>query len=273
MFNTYQFNQYTFNKSIPVSSLLADGDVMYWNLILHDAWDSYLSFMNNDDFASVDMDIFANPLDDWNTLSSYYLRGREITAKGSIYRNNGEDLNNELDRVKSVLAIPWQILSVKVNGEVREAVAYCSGITFDRQHYNINFIRYDVKFTITNESWNSRKYQVVSTLWVTSTLVEEVINIWRYKAKPIIIVTMNSASSVDELNLVMWTYNITINETLSASDIIEINREDQTVKINGAEVDYTGRIPLLEQWRNPYTVTMTWTYSYDITIKYKKTFI
>jgi hypothetical protein len=106
MYNTYQFNQYVFNKSIPVSSLLADGDVMYGNLILHDAGDSYLSFLNNDDFASVDMDIFSNPLDDGNTLSSYYLRGREIVAKGSIYRDTGEDLNNEIDRVKSVLSVP-----------------------------------------------------------------------------------------------------------------------------------------------------------------------
>jgi hypothetical protein len=175
--------------------------------------------------------------------------------------------------VKSVLSVPWQILSVKVNGEVREATAYCSWITFNRQHYNINFINYEARFTITNESWNSRRYQIVSTLWVTSTLQEEVINLWRYKAKPIIIITINSATSVDQMTVSVGNYEMTIDETLSASDIIQINREDQTVTLNWLEVDYTGMIPLLEQWRNNYTITMTGTYSYDVTIKYKKTFI
>lgn len=273
MFNTYQFNQYTFNKSISVSSLLADGDVMYWNLILHDAWDSYLSFMNNDDFANVDMDIFANPLDDWNTLSSYYLRGREIRARGSIYKNNGEDLNNELDRIKSVLSVPWQMLAVKVNGEVREATAYCSGITFDRQHYNINFIRYEVTFTITNESWNTRKYQTSSVLWVTTTLNEEIINLWKYRAKPIIIITLNSVSWSNTLNLILWKFNITVNQTFSSSNIIQIDREEQRVTINWIDVDYIWMIPSIEIWRNPYTITMNWTYNYDVTVKYKKTFI
>lgn len=272
MFNTYLFNTQQFNASLPVLSNVVDGLIVYGNYVLHDSTDVYASFTNADDMSTVEMDIFANPLDDWSTLSSYYLRGRETTIRGTITKDNAIDFNEELDNIKANLSNPWQMLSIKVNGVVRQATAYCSWLTFDRQHFNINYVRYTALFTITSEVWETVTYESTTVSTVSSTLQEEVINYGKYKAKPIIIITISSASSTNEITISMWGYTITLNETISDDDIIQINREDQTVTINGLEVDYVGMIPTLEIWRNPYTVTMNGTYQYDLTINYKKTF-
>lgn len=273
MFNTYIFNTQQFNASMPVSSDVVDGLIVYWNYALHDTVDVYARVSNTDDADSVDMDIYSNPLDDWQTLSSYYVRGKTITIAGSIRKDNAEDLNNEIDTMKSHLFVPWKKLSIKVNGEVRETTAYCSWVTFDRQHYNITYVRYSVNFTLTSEVRETKKYEATTVASVSSTLVEELINYWKFKAKPVIIFTMNSATSVTSLAITLWWSTITLSETLATNDIVEINREDQTVTINGDPVDYTWVIPTLEQWRNSYTVTLNGTYNYDVTIKYKKTFI
>lgn len=273
MFNTYIFNTQQFNASMPAISDVVDGLIVYWNYALHDTADVYARVSNTDDANSVDMDIFSNPLDDWQTLSSYYVRGKTITIAGTIRKDNAEDLNNEIDIMKSHLFVSWKKLSIKVNGEVREAIAYCSWVTFDRQHYNITYVRYSADFIITSEVRETKKYEATTVSSVSSTLLEEVINYWKFKTKPIIIFTMNSATSVTSLAFTMWWLTLTISEALSINDIIEINRETLSVTINWNEVDYTWVIPSLEQWRNNYTVTMNWTYNYDVTIKYKKTFI
>lgn len=273
MFNTHLFNQYIFNTNLPIDSLTVDGQFVYGNYVLHKTDDVRATAINYDDANSVDIDIFNKPLDDGQTASSYYIRGKVITISGIISKHNADDLNTEIDTMKSHLFIPEQKLSIKVNGEVREATAYCSWVTFDRQYYHINFVPFTASFVLTSEVWETFKYESTTVSAVTTTLVDEIINFWKFKAKPIIIITINSVSWTDEVNISLGNSTITIEQTLVDDDIIIIDRENLTLTINNNSVDYTGTIPTLEQGRNSYTITMNGTYNYDVTVNYKKTFI
>jgi hypothetical protein len=273
MYNIQLFNQYVFNTNLPINSLVVDGQFVYWNYVLHKTDFVRATAINYDDANNIDIDTFNNPLDDWQTATSYYIRWKVINVKWVISKDNSDELNQEIDTFKSHIFVPEQKLSIKVNGEVREATAYCSWVNFARDYYHINFVPFDVSFVITSEVWETFKYESHTVSWLTTTLVNEVINYWKFKAKPVIIITINSTTATNEVIVTLWSSTITISETLVANDIIIIDRENLTITINDVQVDYIWTIPSLEQWRNAYTVQMNGTYNYDVTINYKKTFI
>ena len=62
-------------------------------------------------------------------------------------------------------------------------------------------------------------------------------------------------------------------QAIEENDIVRIDSESKTVLLNWDEVDYTGQLPLLEVWSNPFTISPNWTYDCDVSINYRNKFI
>jgi phage-related protein len=78
---------------------------------------------------------------------------------------------------------------------------------------------------------------------------------------------------VTSFALNIWSDTITITNTFSASDVLVIDCEDKTVKLNWIAIDYSGVFPILEVGVNSYTITINWTKNFDITLSYFNNFL
>lgn len=91
---------------------------------------------------------------------------------------------------------------------------------------------------------------------------------------PVITITIDSVTgSTADLYFSNLTNdeNITINRTWTANEVLVIDSENMTVKVDGVEVDYSGYIPFLSNGYNSlwYSDEFT-TRQVDISVKYRK---
>ena len=134
-------------------------------------------------------------------------------------------------------------------------------------------VPFSFDFRIINEFQKEIITQSQTLTSQTAGFTEEIVNRWSAKSFPSITILLNSATTVTSISIVMWDNTITVLDTYSASDVIVIDGVNKTVKINSVEVDYTWTFPVLEVWVNSYTITLDWTYNFDLTATYFNNFI
>ena len=270
MFNNFVFNWWVFNNiDILWNANPPQDDIVYNGYWLQNA-NITVSNISYDNWHSVDSETFNNPLTDLWWELNYFFRTKTISLNWYIKSDTAENLNIAIDTFKKVLWENNKDLDIKVNWNIRRAKASCINMDslFDRQHYNITFLNFSITFRVVSEFFKELQRQTQSLLWYTWTFTEEIVNRWTVKTNPMFGILLNSATSVTSINITMWNNSITVLDTYSASDVIQIDCQNKTVKINSIEVDYTWTFPILEVWVNSYTFTIDWTVNFDLNLSY-----
>lgn len=269
MFNLYQFNLQNFNQIPEELTVPPQDDVVYGWYSLKNANIS-LSRIGYEAGHSIDSETYNNPLTDlWGELS-YYHREKIIVLRGRLKAHNREELEIAMDEMKRALWRPQKNLDIKVNWNIRRAKASCVNMSslFEREHYHITFIPFIIEFRLIWEFSKELLRQTQNFNSLTSNLTEEIINWGTVRTNPTLSLVFTSAISVNNITFSIGSNQLTIWESISASDVLIIDCETKTIKLNNIDIDYSWTFPILEVWTNSYTVTVNGTKQYNLSLSY-----
>ena len=274
MFNFFTYNGQYFSQVAETLTNPPQDDIVYNWLGLFNS-NYRINRHNFYDGHRVENNTYYNPLIDLGGQFSYFLREKIFFIEWSIKTETNEELLTEIDRLKRTLAQPEKDLDYKYNWTIRRAKASCVNLDrlFRYEHYNITWLPFRIEFNILSQFSQELLRETQTLTWLTADLTEEVVNRWTFKTDPTLVLTFTSATTVDEITFTVGNNTITVEETISASDVVEINGADKEVKINSTAVDFSGTFPVLEVWANSYTITVNWTKNYSSTISFFKNFI
>jgi len=270
MFNSFLFNTKPFNY-IATSNvfIIIQDDITYNEYWLQNS-NIITSVVDFDNWHFISSEIYSNPLNDLWWELNYFFKEKVISLTWVIKMNNAEDLNNKIDELKKILWQNNKNIDIKVNWTIRRAKASCINIDslFNRQHYNITWLDFNIKFRLVSWFLTELTKQNQSFVWLTSWITEEITNRWSVKTNPEINILLNSISWTNILVFSIWEREITINYTFINWDNIKIDCKEKIVTINWINVDYLWIFPILEVWINSYTINLNWIFDFNITLSY-----
>ncbi len=222
---------------------------------------------------------FRAPRTDGGGIIGNYFRERKILVSGVVKKDSAALLETELDTMKRRLTLAEGNLDRKINGTVRRIKATLSNpdqMFARRDGYHITICPFDLEFLALEPMWHDINY-TSSTQTVTNVSFSETVeNLGTYKSQAVLIVIIDTATAITAFQFSNTTssQNLSITRSFSAGDVIIIDGENKSVKVNGTEVDYTGVFPELLYGSNAYSLTATGSaISYISTIKFKKTYL
>ena len=272
--NLAQFNQ----------NLLNSGGVILWaggisdEIIFNDFWLQNQFFVtkkiNFRNMPSIDLLKYSNPKNDGGGVLDRFYKERSITMEWTILWSDADDIEAKIDRMKKALSIKTWYLQMKIAWKYRRIL--CSLTNSDiinRENYDINRWTYKLKFTALDPFRSEKDRTSKLFSWVNADINEDIMNEWSEYSNPIINILVNSASSVTTLKNKIWNNELTVNQSLTAWDIFEINSISKTVTINGNSIDFSGRFPQFASWINTYSMDCDWTFDFDIAILFPKNYL
>lgn len=274
MFNAAPFNLQYFNESQAVASEALVGEIVYNGYTLHQTSDIRLNFTNHYDGPRVEAKNYLLPWSDWGVLESYLFRERTVIFRWSLSKPTSEELIAEMEQMKKLLCVPDQTLQVYIWSEPRRARAYLRNPDniFQREHYHITRQPFTLEFVILSPFWESVNYTSKSYT-VSTSLTEEIYNLWSAKTKPKVTLVFAAASSTNSINFTMWNKSIVISNTINAWDIVIIDAENYEVSYNGVLIDFDWVFPEIWLDSNPYTIVINGTFTVTASIQWKTKFI
>lgn len=273
MYNQNPYNTEQFNVEWNWVSVSIQDDIVYNGLSLQNE-NFTITSSNFDNSHIIENEIYNRPLTDWVWDLNYFFREKIITFRWTVKAENSEALNNEIDRIKKIVLQQKKNLDIKVNWTIRRALATCinSETLFTKEFYNITFINIELQFRAI-EFFKETSRQNILLTSQTAWFIEELYNNWSAKANPLITFTFSSVTSVNEIIFTNAGESITINETIFASDVVQIDVEQRQVLINDADVDYSWVFPRLDPWVNSYQIEINWTKTFDFNLSYFNTYL
>jgi len=273
MYNKNEYNLSPYNIEWGWITTTSQDDIVFNGLSLQNE-NFTITNSSFDNSHLIENEIFNRPLTDWVWELNFFFREKIVKFTWKISTENAEELNNEIDRIKKIVLQNNKNLDIKVNWIIRRAKATCINWEelFFREFYNITFLPIELHFRVLEffkETWKQINLLSAQTIWFT----EELYNNWSAKANPLITITFNSVTSVSEIIFTNAGNNITINETILVSDVVQIDVEEKQVLINDIEVDYSWTFPRLDPWFNSYQIEIDWTKNFDFNLSYFNTYL
>ena len=233
-----------------------------WSL---DNWNTVrVIWSNHDDIWTIDFNTYNTPLEDGGGVLWKYYRRKTIQLTLSISAWNPEAFNDLIDEIKYRTSITQWILKIIINGVVRERTATCTSLKFNRQNFNVNWCgKVVLTFTCVNPHSQLENPTAENIVSQTGTYQSSVVYDGRAETYPKLYITMDSGTST-WMRFTLNGYNIEINTSLSAWDIIIFDGETKRVTVNDTEVVYTWPFTPLSYGENIYAVYNTWTYTWTL---------
>lgn len=214
--------------------------------------------------------------DSYILVNTYYPR-KEITIEGTLVCTTNADLRTKLDNMKTALRTNEQNLDIDYGGSVIRYTATVSALDVPDDYYHITLLPFSVTFmcepfgkaTTTNSLTASN---------VTAATYTNTINVTgSADPKPTIKVTIDAETSMTKVKFENTTTSesITVSQSLSAADVIEIDCENKSVEVNSTEVDFLGQFPAFNPDTNSFTITTTdgGAFQYDLYIEYYPSYL
>lgn len=227
-----------------------------------------------------DVVTFDIPRADGGGVVSANYRDRHVRVSGVIQAATSTALDALIDTLKRRMGLQEGNLDLKVGGEVRRikaTLANPEGVFEDRQGFHITHSPFKLDFVAVEPFWHALDYDASYELGATSLdLTTFVDNAGTYKAQAVIVLVVSAASAITGLTVSNGANDatMTLTQALAAGDVLVIDAEEKSVTLNGTEIDYSGTFIELEYGSNgirlqPAGTSMT----YDLTVKYRKTYI
>lgn len=274
MFNSWLFGWLLFWSwvSSQAQSEVLDNIIFEWYWLQNsNIITSETNFWN---LPKIDLLTYRTPKSDWWWVIDRFYAERDIKLSWVIYWSDTEDLEDRIDAFKNVFSKKTWYLDFKVNWVYRRTkVSLINSDIIDRRHYDITRAKFDLTFKAM-EVFRYEKDHVYKAFFGTTTNInEDITNTGSIYSDPVINILVNSATTVTQIKAKIWTKQITINQTISAWDIIEIDWINKQVTINWTPVDYLGSFPVIDSWVNLFDFQSNWTFDYDIVVLYRKNYL
>ena len=269
MFNFNLFNLALFNQIPEVATTTPQDDIVYGGYSLKNARMT-VSKIGYDIGHSVEAPTYSNPLTDLGGELSYRFRQKIVIVNGKMKAESGEALEMAIDDMKRAHGRPNKDLDIKVNGNIRRAKASCINLDslFSREHYHIDWIPFTIQFRIVSEFAKELQRQNQSFNNLTTGITEEIINRGTVRTSPVISMTFNTATGTNNVSFGIADNIITVAETITTGDVLQIDCDNKVVTLNSLEIDFSGTFPILEVGTNSYTITKNGTVDYNFSISY-----
>lgn len=193
-----------------------------------------------DDLTKVDLTSFEFPQSDGGGVLSKYYRGRQIKLKLFLKQSTPALLDTLIDTLKAQLKPTEGIFSFAVaGGETRIIPATVVNIKFDRNHYNLTFIKCEVTLQCAEAFFTTTTDQ--STTWEqrSGNFSEEITHGGNATSLSRVYMIFGSAS-VSALSFSSNGKTIAPATSIITGDILIIDNGRKTVTKNGVSVDYAG---------------------------------
>lgn len=173
--------------------------------------------------------------------------------------------NSYLVGVNKLIAFEWSGINVTANGSI-ESVSY--------GEYSGGHITTTVVFVLhTPFVYGTTNITYTLTNQTTIPQTQVAVNEGAFYAEPTITITLDSftGSGVQEMQLTIDNVSCFIQREFTAADVIVVDSSNKTVKANGVDIEFTGRLPIIPVGSWPITYYDTFSArQVDINITYKK---
>lgn len=264
------YNSQTYASWNPLLSSSGDNIIINWFGIQNSyICTSFLEEGNIIDFTSFDF-----PKSNWRWLLWYYHRGKNFSMKLTLKWDDTIDFQNRLDNLRKYIFQPEVNLDIKTNWVTRRIKVNCKSAPKVLNHYNITFLEVDLEFETLEPFSYELSNQTSSFFSKTTSFDEYIYNNWTAVSDPRIFFAFKTwISGTNSVAVWIWDRTITISENISDNDVIVINSEEKTVKINDIKVDYDGLFPELNIDGNAISFTINWTFEVDINVLNKVNYV
>jgi len=201
---------------------------------------------------------------------------KKIVLEGIVKGTSADDLEQNLDTFKATLAEQEKHLDIQYASGTRRYVATATQIVIIRDFYHLNYAPFTVELFIASGAGKDTTSTSYSTYSIDiSSLEDATFSIGGTLPPPCTIeLVFNAADTVTTTEVTINGDRITIDEVISADDILIIDTVNKKVTINGAEKDYTGRFPRLLIGTNTYLIDISSvSHEYDLQIQYTKNYL
>jgi phage-related protein len=190
-----------------------------------------------------------------------------ITLRGWLISDTPTNLRTHIDNVKGYLNEDEKSLNIETyggSGVYRRYICSCQDFSIPSEHWMTTQVPYEATFLAEpfGTATTTTTINLNSDGAITSSPYNENISIvGTYNTKPTITITVNSETSMTVLKLDNTTVGdwiqITPSGGFSASDILVIDCENETIELNGLAIDFTGVFPAFKAGTNSLTLTIT----------------
>lgn len=283
MLNSLQLNTSVLNAlSAPSGAAALSYDQIQFNGYSLQTTDRISSRVLFDSMPTRDIRAFRAPLADGGDVIGDNFGIRQVSVQGILKADTAAELETAIDTFKRNMAESEGELLITMVSDTRRCYATLvnSDKIFDgRDHYHITFVPYKLIFRSYDPYWTDLSYTSESFLGqVILSQNIEIENTGAYTARGVAIITINSETDLTVINLSSNTnqdeMEITPSGGFTAGDILKIDGENKSVTLNGTEIDYNGVFLDFDYGTNSIALDFTATAAdYDITLKYKKTYL
>lgn len=200
---------------------------------------------------------------DGEVIISNYYRRKRITVKGTLVGSSASDLQNKVDTFKELFSREAKNLDITPTGGItRRYVATCDRHTLDQDHYNITFLPWTAEFIVPLGYGKSTSLTNHSDDDITASPHTSSFSVTGSRGcLPVITLTVDSETSMTAIKFENTTTDQYITVTPSGgytnSDVLEIDCENMTCKLNGTSIDFVGVFPSFDVGSNSYKITVT----------------
>jgi len=207
-----------------------------------------------------------------------------ITLKGIIKGTSQSDLETNIDSFKKNINSSQKNLDIEYLSGTRRYIATCSKMLFEREHYSIDVISWELEFMVCNPALGTNID--TSTLEALSnantfagTLTGEHDGYLdfsgTFRPNPIIKLTFNSCNGIQKLQFRntngdgLFSLIEIKNYKFENGDIILIDTGEGTVTVNGEEIEFSTGFPNFTVNNNTYTLRIVGiSYNADLKVIY-----
>lgn len=246
------------------------------DIVINGFWlqNEYICTSYNFEWNIMDFTHFKYPKNNWRGLLWYFNRWKKINFKIHLRWDNVSDFQSRLDNLRKYLFQPEVNLDIKIDWKVRRIKANCISAPKKINHYNITFLPIDIQLETLEPFFYELSNQTSSFLWKTSSFDEYIYNNWTAVSDPRIYFAFKTwISWTDNISINIWDRTIIINQSISDNDVLVVDCEKKTVKLNDVKVDYDGLFPELNIDWNAISFTINWTFDVDINVLNKVNYV
>lgn len=214
----------------------------------------------DDNGPMIDLDKIEIPLGNGMKINSRWRRGKIIEAEGVVFSDTGAGLETFLDTIKKNLRGINLTLDVTKYGVTRRYPKSTllnmdklfkgrKGSDVTRCPINVQFLCADVGMSLDYSQTNDEITAAEDTIVVETSGSTEPL--------PIIVVVFSASSGVTTLNIQIDEneQEIEIPYAFTGSEAVVIDCEEETVTVNGVEVEFDGRFPEMFLGTNTFRFT------------------
>lgn len=214
----------------------------------------------DDNGPMIDLDKIEIPLGNGVKINSRWRRGKIIEAEGVVFSDTGAGLESFLDTIKKNLRKINKTLDVTKFGVTRRypksTLLNMDKLFKGRKGSDVTRCPINVQFLCTDAgmSWDYSQTSGEITAAEDTLVVESA---GSTEPLPIIVIVFSAASGVTTLNVKIDENDqeIEIPYAFTGSEAVVIDCEEETVTVNGVEVEFEGRFPEMFLGTNTFRFT------------------